>query len=70
MSAGQAGPGRYDQDRYYAGIPMISYDLIKELVLAVWLIGVSCWGCRSRCPRRTNRRSRSQPGRQPTRSTS
>jgi len=29
-----------DQDRYYAGVPMVSYDLIKELVLAVVASGV------------------------------
>jgi hypothetical protein len=29
-----------DQDRYYEGVPMVSYDLIKELVLAVVASGV------------------------------
>jgi hypothetical protein len=31
--------GRYDQDRYHAGVPMVSYDLIKELVLAFVGVG-------------------------------
>jgi hypothetical protein len=29
-----------DKDRYYAGVPMVSYDLIKELALAVVASGV------------------------------
>lgn len=33
-----------DQGRYYAGIPMMSYDLIKELVLALTVIGVIVLG--------------------------
>ena len=32
------------QDRYYAGVPMVSYDLIKELVLATIVIGLIVLG--------------------------
>jgi hypothetical protein len=32
--------GRYDQDAYYKGVPMVSYDLIKEFVLATVVIGL------------------------------
>jgi hypothetical protein len=35
---------RYDQDRYYAGVSMVSYDLVKELVLACVVIGVLVLG--------------------------
>jgi hypothetical protein len=39
MSANQSS-----QDRYYAGVPMVAYDLIKELVLAVVVIGLVTLG--------------------------
>ena len=35
-----AGSSGSSYDRYYSGIPMISYDLIKELVLAMVVIGL------------------------------
>jgi hypothetical protein len=33
------GPTRHGQDTYYAGVQMVSYDLVKELVIAVAVIG-------------------------------
>ncbi|MGD0248035.1 MAG: hypothetical protein ABSB75_03180 [Candidatus Limnocylindrales bacterium] len=33
-------PKQLDQDRYYAGVPWVAYDLVKELVLATVAIGV------------------------------
>jgi hypothetical protein len=35
---------KMDQRRYYLGVPMISYDLIKELVLAVVVLGLVTLG--------------------------
>jgi hypothetical protein len=44
MSQASEERGHTSQGRYYAGVPMMSYDLIKELVLAVTLIGVIVLG--------------------------
>jgi hypothetical protein len=44
MSARASGSGASSQTRYYAGIPMMSYDLVKELVLAVVVIGLIVLG--------------------------
>jgi hypothetical protein len=37
-------PSKMSQSRYYRGVPMISYDLIKELVLATIVLGLLAVG--------------------------
>ena len=35
---------QWDQDTYYKGVPMAPYDLIKELVAALLIIGIVALG--------------------------